>query len=128
MNQEVLKYKDGSYVVGDTFKGKEYFLEQLEKINGRINKYKTYFDNGTVKDMNVVNAKNQDEINTAFVEYLKTTKESFYKRQLKEYDRIGEERYTYTGSYDFMLTALAKMLNIDKSLLEDSKFIAIDLI
>ena len=35
---------------------------------------------------------------------------------------------TYTGSYDFMLTALAKMLNIDKSLLEDSKFIAIDLI
>lgn len=78
--------------------------------------------------MNVVNAKNQEEINTTFVEYLKTTKERFYKRQLKEYDRIGEDRYTYTGSCDFMLTALAKMLNINKGLLEDSKFIAIDLI
>lgn len=78
--------------------------------------------------MNVVNAKNQEEINNTFIEYLKTTKERFYKRQLKEYDRIGENRYTYTGSYDFMLTALAKMLNIDKGLLEDSKFIAIDLI
>ncbi len=249
MDEEILKYKDDSYVVRDTFKSKEYFLEQLEKINGFINKYKTYFENGAVKDMhvyyisiaskllekikvlqtlredpenikclveeycdavekksadltynevkntlslaylynlnienvefvkknmlkdtcidapldmlingiftsnpvtsknfcfkltlsgslektddefmNVVNAENQDEKNTAFIEYLKTTKESFYKRQLKEYERIGEDRYTYTGSYDFMLTALAKMLNIDKSLLEDSKFIAIDLI
>lgn len=78
--------------------------------------------------MNVVNAKNQEEINNTFIEYLKTAKEGFYKRQLKEYDRIGEDRYTYTGSCDFMLTALAKMLNIDKCLLEDSKFIAIDLI
>lgn len=78
--------------------------------------------------MNVVNARNQEEINTAFVEYLKTTKESFYKRQLKEYERLSEDRYTYTGSCDFMLTALAKMLKIDKKILEDSKFIDIDLI
>lgn len=78
--------------------------------------------------MSVVNAKNQEEINTAFVEYLKTTKESFYKRQLKEYDRIGEDSYIYTGSCDFMLTALAKMLNIDKNLLVDSKFIDINLL
>lgn len=78
--------------------------------------------------MNVVNARNQEEINTAFVEYLKTTKESFYKRQLKEYERLSEDRYTYTGLCDFMLTALAKMLKIDKNLLENSKFIDIDLI
>lgn len=78
--------------------------------------------------MNVVNARNQEEINTAFVEYLKTTKESFYKRQLKEYERLSEDRYIYTGSCDFMLTALAKMLKIDKNLLENSKFIDIDLI
>lgn len=249
MDDEILKYKDDSYVVRDTFKSKEYYLKQLEKINERIDKYKTYFENGTVKDMhvyyisianrllekikilqtlgenrenikslveeycdaveknsadltynevkntlslaylynlntekvefvkqnmlkdtwidapldmlingiflnnpvtskdfcfkltlsgdlkktdgefmNVVNAKNQEEINNTFIEYLKTAKEGFYKRQLKEYDRIGEDRYTYTGSCDFMLTALAKMLNIDKCLLEDSKFIAIDLI
>lgn len=249
MDEEILKYKDDSYVVRDTFKSKEYFLKQLEEINERINKYKTYFENGVVKDMhmyyisianrllekikvlqtlgenrenikslveeycdaveknsadltynevkntlslaylynlntekvefvkqnmlkdtwidapldmlingiflnnpvtskdfcfkltlsgdlkktdgefmNVVNAKNQEEINNTFIEYLKTAKEGFYKRQLKEYDRIGEDRYTYTGSCDFMLTALAKMLNIDKCLLEDSKFIAIDLI
>lgn len=249
MDEEILKYKDDSYVVRDTFKSKEYFLKQLEEINERINKYKTYFENGVVKDMhmyyisianrllekikvlqtlgenrenikslveeycdaveknsadltynevkntlslaylynlntekvefvkqnmlkdtwidapldmlingiflnnpvtskdfcfkltlsgdlkktdgefmNVVNAKNQEEINNTFIEYLKTAKEGFYKRQLKEYDRIDEDRYTYTGSCDFMLTALAKMLNIDKCLLEDSKFIAIDLI
>ena len=249
MDDEILKYKDDSYVVRDTFKSKEYYLKQLEKINERIDKYKTYYVNGTVKDMhvyyisianrllekikilqtlgenrenikslveeycdaveknsadltyneventlslaylynlniekvefvkqnmlkdtwidapldmlingiflnnpvtskdfcfkltlsgdlkktdgefmNVVNAKNQEEINNAFIEYLKTTKEGFYKRQLKEYDRIGEDRYTYTGSCDFMFTALAKMLKVDKSLLEDSKFIAIDLI
>ena len=249
MDEEILKYKDDSYVVRDIFKSKEYFLKQLEEINERINKYKTYFENGVVKDMymyyisianrllekikvlqtlgenrenikslveeycdaveknsadltynevkntlslaylynlntekvelvkqnmlkdtwidapldvlingiflnnpvtskdfcfkltlsgdlkktdgefmNVVNAKNQEEINNTFIEYLKTAKEGFYKRQLKEYDRIGEDRYTYTGSCDFMLTALAKMLNIDKCLLEDSKFIAIDLI
>lgn len=249
MDEEILKYKDDSYVVRDIFKSKEYFLKQLEEINERINKYKTYFENGVVKDMhmyyisianrllekikvlqtlgenqenikslveeycdaveknsadltynevkntlslaylynlntekvefvkqnmlkdtwidapldmlingiflnnpvtskdfcfkltlsgdlkktdgefmNVVNTKNQEEINNTFIEYLKTAKEGFYKRQLKEYDRIGEDRYTYTGSCDFMLTALAKMLNIDKCLLEDSKFIAIDLI
>lgn len=249
MEDGILKYKDNSYVVRDTFKSKEYFLKQLEKINKCIDKYKTYLENGMVKDihfyyiciannllekirilqtlgenrenikslveeycdaiekkkadltynevektlslaylynlnikkvefvkenmlkdtwidapldmlingvflnkpvtskdfcfkltlsgdfkktdgefMNVVNAKNQEEINNTFIEYLKTTKERFYKRQLKEYDRIGENRYTYTGSYDFMLTALAKMLNIDKGLLEDSKFIAIDLV
>ena len=249
MDDEILKYKDDSYVVRDTFKSKEYYLKQLEKINERIDKYKTYFENGTVKDMhvyyisianrllekikilqtlgenrenikslveeycdavgknsadltynevkntlslaylynlniekvefvkqnmlkdtwidapldmlingiflnnpvtskdfcfkltlsgdlkktygefmNIVNAKNQEEINNTFIEYLKTAKEGFYKRQLKEYDRIGEDRYTYTGSCDFMLTALAKMLNIDKCLLKDSKFIDIDLI
>lgn len=78
--------------------------------------------------MNVVNAKNQEEINIAFVEYLKTTKENFYKRQLKEYEGLSEDRYTYTGSCDFMLTALAKMLNIDKNLLIDSKFIDTNLL
>ena len=78
--------------------------------------------------MNVVNAKNQEEINIAFLEYLKTTKENFYKRQLKEYEGLSEDRYTYTGSCDFMLTALAKILNIDKNLLIDSKFIDTNLL
>lgn len=248
-DEKVLKSSKESFCIKDIFKNKDYFLMQLEKVNGRIDKYKALFNNGEVKDenvyyiflssrllekieilntlgeskenikglveeycgavekksehpltynevknilslaylynldiekvefvkknipkdtwidasldmlingvlldkpttskkfcfkltlsgnfkktdgefMNVVNAKNQVEINDAFVEYLKTTKESFYKRQLKEYDRLGEDRYTYTGSCDFMLTALAKMLNIDKSLLENSKFINIDL-
>lgn len=243
------KFELEKYHVKDEFKDTEYFINQLQKINERIDKYKTHFENGTVKDMhvyyisisnrllekirilqtlgekqenikrlveeycdaieknsanltynevknvlslaylynlniekiefvkknmlkntwidacldmlingiflnnpvtskdfcfkltlsgdmrktngefmNVVNAKNQEEINTAFVEYLKTTKEGFYKKQLKEYDRIGEDRYTYTGSCDFMLTALAKMMNIDKNLLIDSKFIDINLL
>ena len=49
-------------------------------------------------------------------------------RLLKEYERIGENRYTYIGSFDFKLTAIAKILDIDKGLLKDSKFIAVDLI
>ena len=53
MDEEILKYKDDSYVVRDTFKSKEYFLKQLEEINERINKYKTYFENGVVKDMHM---------------------------------------------------------------------------
>jgi hypothetical protein len=250
IDKEVLKYSKDSYCIKDNYKNKDYFLRQLEEVNKRIDKYKTLFDNGEVKDenvyyiflssrllekigllntlgedkenikslveeycdavekksdnlltynevkntlslaylynldidkvkfvkenmpkdtwidasldmlingmflnkpitsknfcfkltlsgnlkktdgefMNVVNAKNQVEINDAFVEYLKTTKESFYKRQLKEYEGLDEDRYTYTGSCDFMLTALAKMLKIDKNLLEDSKFIDIDLV
>lgn len=237
------------YNIKDEFKDKEYFINQLQEVNARIDKYKTYLENGTIKDMhayyisisirllekieilqtlgekqeniktlveeycnavknnstdltynevrnvlslaylynlniekiefvkknmikdtlidatldmlingifynnpvtskdfcfkltlsgdlkktdaefmNVVNAKTQEEINKTFVEYLKTTKESFYKRQLKEYEKLGEDRYTYTGSCDFMLTALAKMLNIDKNLLIDSKFIDTNLL
>lgn len=53
MDDEILKYKDDSYVVRDTFKSKEYYLKQLEKINECIDKYKTYFENGTVKDTHV---------------------------------------------------------------------------
>ena len=78
--------------------------------------------------MNIVNAKNQEERNIAFVEYLNTVKEKFYRKQLKEYEEISEDRYTYTGSCDFMLTALAKLFKIDKKLLEKSKFIAADLL
>lgn len=250
IDKEVLKHSKDSYCIKDNYKSKDYFLRQLEEVNKRIDKYKTYFENGEVKDenvyyislssillekigllntlgenkenikslveeycdavekksanlltynevkntlslaylynlnigkvefikenmlkdtwidapldmlingiflnkpitskefcfkltlsgnlkktdsefMNVVNAKNQEEINAAFVEYLKTTKENFYKRQLKEYEKLSEDRYTYTGSCDFMLTALAKMLKIDKNLLEDSKFLDKDLI
>lgn len=51
MEDGILKYKDNSYVVRDTFKSKEYFLKQLEKINKCIDKYKTYLENGMVKDI-----------------------------------------------------------------------------
>ena len=63
-----------------------------------------------------------------FMKYLKSVKEKHYKRLLKHYEEIGEQRYVYTGSYDFRLTAVAKVLGIDKDAVADSKFIAADLL
>lgn len=91
-------------------------------------KEKGYFGDEYDKDtkglMNVINSDKSKE----FINYLDNIKTKYYNRLLKEYERIGENRYTYIGSYDFKLTAIAKILEIDKELLKNSKFIAIDLI
>ena len=47
---------------------------------------------------------------------------------LAEKEEIGEERYTYTRSFDFKLTAIAKILDINKNILKELKFIASDLL
>ena len=95
-------------------------------------KEKGYFGDEYDKDNNnLMNAINSDSIeirNQEFVNFLNNVKNKYYERLLKEYKRIGEDRYTYTGSFDFKLTAIAKILGIDKNLLKDLKFIADDLI
>ena len=95
-------------------------------------KEKGYFGDEYDKDNNnLMNAINSDSIeirNQEFVNFLNNVKNMYYERLLKEYKRIGEDRYTYTGSFDFKLTAIAKILGIDKNLLMNSKFIADDLI
>lgn len=94
-------------------------------------KDKGYFGDGQ-KDtgglMQAINAPTQDERSTQFVKFLETEKEKHYQRLLKHYEEVGEERYTYTGSFDFRLTALAKALGIPKDALASSKFIAADLL
>ena len=46
----------------------------------------------------------------------------------KNYNVVIHARYTYTGSFDYRLTAVAKILNLNKEALAESKFIAADLL
>jgi len=78
--------------------------------------------------VDVFNAKDVDTRTEKFVEYLTKVKEKHYKYLLKHYDEVGEERYTYYGSQCFKLTALAKILEIDKTKIASSRFIADDLL
>lgn len=77
--------------------------------------------------MKAINASSIEESTNEFINYLNNVKEKYYKRFMKHYEKIEEDSYTYTGSYDFRLTAIAKILGIDKNKLKDSKFIAVDL-
>ena len=77
--------------------------------------------------MNVINANSKKEMSSEFINYLQSEKEKYYRRFVNHYKKIDEDRYTYTGSYDFRLTAIAKILGIDKEILRSSKFIAVDL-
>ena len=63
-----------------------------------------------------------------FVKHLAAVKGKHHKRLLKNYEEIGENRYVYAGSYDFLLTAFAKALQMNKEKLEPSIFIAKDLL
>lgn len=94
-------------------------------------KDKGYFGDGK-KDtgglMQAISAPSPEERTAQFVEFLETEKEKHYKRLLKHYEEVGEDRYVYTGSFDFRLTALAKALGIPKDALLGSKFIAADLL
>ncbi len=96
------------------FKEKGYFGDEYDKDSNGL--------------MNVINSDSIEGKNQEFVDFLNNVKTKYYNRLLKEYERIGENRYTYIGSFDFKLTAIAKILDIDKGLLKDSKFIAVDLI
>lgn len=76
----------------------------------------------------VINENEPKVRNELFLTYLNTTKDKYHKKMMKYYDKLTENRYTYVGSYDFVLTAVAKILEIDKELLKDNKYIAYDLL
>lgn len=78
--------------------------------------------------MDVINSSSIDDKNSEFKKYLDDIKEKHYNKLLNYYKKIGEDRWDYIGTFDFRLTALAKILEIDKDILKDSKFIATDLL
>jgi|GEM_PF-6805784 len=75
-----------------------------------------------------IQAENPQERSKKFVEYLEKVKEKHYKNLLSHYEKIGENRYSYGGAQCFKLTALAKMLEVDKEEIANSRFIANDLL
>lgn len=100
---------------------KDYYLKEKISFFPDYNK-----DNNGL--MNVINSNNTEIRNQEFKKYLDEVKTKHYNRLLKEYEKVDEGKYTYLGTFDFKLTALAKILDIDKKLLKDSKFIADDLL
>ena len=96
------------------FKDKGYFGDDYTESTGAL--------------MRAIHADDQETRTAEFVNFIKTVKETYYQRLLQYYERIGEDRYTYTGSYDFRLTAVAKVLGINQNALSDSKSIAADLL
>ena len=106
------------------------FKEQATTNKDFYFKDKGYFGDVTTGVdglMLAIRAKGQKDRTAEFVKFLKNVKEKHYKRLLKHYEEVGDQRYVYTGSYDFRFTAVAKALDIDKETLSDSKFIAVDL-
>lgn len=57
-----------------------------------------------------------------------TVKDKHHRKLVKYYESLAEDRYTYTGATDIVLTAVAKALALDTSALCDSKYIASDLL
>ena len=100
---------------------KDYYLKEKISFFPDYNK-----DNNGL--MNVINSNNTEIRNQEFKKYLNEVKTKHYNRLLKEYEKADEGKYTYLGTFDFKLTALAKILDIDKNILKDSKFIATDLL
>lgn len=96
------------------FKDKGYFGDDYTDSTGEL--------------MKAIRAEDKAIRTAEFVDYLETVKQSYYRRLLKYYEKIGEDRYTYIGSYDFRITAVAKVLEIDKAAIADSKYIAADLL
>lgn len=96
------------------FKDKGYFSDDYTDSTGEL--------------MKAIRAEDKEIRTAEFVNYLETVKKPHYRRLLKYYEKIGEDHYTYIGSYDFRITAVAKILEIDKAAIADSKFIAADLL
>ena len=85
-----------------------------------------YFEeNGGIVD--VYNAPDAERTDL-FLRHLNTVKDKHHRKLVKYYESLAEDRYTYTGATDIVLTAVAKALALDMSALCDSKYIASDLL
>ena len=70
----------------------------------------------------------KDDLVKTYDETLNTVKDKQHRKLVKYYESLAEDRYTYTGATDIVLTAVAKALALDMSALCDSKYIASDLL
>jgi hypothetical protein len=107
-----------------------YFEGKCYSIKDFYYKDKGYFgdvskENGGLVD---VYAAPDAERTDLFLKHLNTVKDRHQKRLVKYYETLAEDRYTYTGAVDIVLTAVAKALKLDRSKLRDSKYIASDLL
>ena len=78
--------------------------------------------------VDVINTEDKEVRSRRFAEHLEKVKEKHYRMMLRYYDEVDEDGHLYTGAQSFELTALAKILEVDKEQIADSKFIAEDLL
>ena len=119
MDEEVLKYKDDSYVVRDMFKSKEYYLKKFEMINERVNRFKEKFDNGEVKGLeNYYIMLSSLTFQKISILYVINAEYDAIKQYIYEYFKIMNEKtkysqLTYTGIIN--LLSLGYLFQIDIS-------------
>jgi len=107
-------YFDGYFYSEKEFyyKDKGYFGDGIKATGGIVDIYKA----------------NEEARTNLFLKYLNTEKEKHHNRYVKHLEALSEDRYTYDGPIDFVLTAVVKAMNLDKELLNKSKYIATDLL
>lgn len=107
-----------------------YFEGKCYSSKGFYYRDKGYFgdfskENGGIVD--VYNAPDAERTDL-FLRHLNTVKDKHHRKLVKYYESLAEDRYTYTGATDIVLTAVAKALALDMSALCDSKYISSDLL
>ena len=79
--------------------------------------------------MNVFSADSMEQKNKEFKKYLDEVKTKYYNKIAKEFEiKMNDDGPEFVEIIDFKLTAIAKMLKIDRNFIADSKFIASDLL
>ena len=108
-----------AYFGGKSFSSKDFYYRDKGYL-GDFSK-----ENGGIVD--VYNAP-EAERTDLFLKHLNTVKDKHHRKLVKYYETLAEDRYTYSGAVDIVLTAVAKALKLDKSVLCDSKYMASDLL
>ncbi len=79
--------------------------------------------------MNVFSADSMEQKNKEFKKYLDEVKTKYYNKIVKEFEmKMNDDGPEFVETIDFKLTAIAKILKIDRDFIADSKFIASDLL
>lgn len=79
--------------------------------------------------MNVFSADSMEHKNKEFKKYLDEVKTKYYNKIVKEFEmKMNDDGPEFVETIDFKLTAIAKILKIDRDFIADSKFIASDLL
>lgn len=105
-------------------------------FNDKVLSTKDYYFKDTLGDkikkdtgdlMNAITTEDKSARNSAFKDYLEKEKTKFYNRYCNDLEKRGLNN-NYCGSFDYVLTAISKILDIDRGILKESKFIAFDLL